>query len=103
MSTISAQSHFICSMVSKIRSFTPISRPSSKYSFGTHIFIHDKLPVSKVDMSILSFQGREVHSLLSYPFMILYKYAASLTFRVKVPGVSRLEAIGMTPKREFRP
>jgi hypothetical protein len=35
--------------------------------------------------------------------MILYKSAASFTVFVIVPGQSKLDAIGITPKREFLP
>jgi hypothetical protein len=100
-SFISAQSSFIFSTASSILAFTHSSNHSSKYSLGTPIFIHFKSLVSHILESIISFQGKDVLSLLSSPFIILYNNAESLTVFVNVPGQSRLDAIGIVPYLEF--
>jgi hypothetical protein len=74
-----------------------------KYSLGRPIFIHFKSVFVHISGFILVVSFRLVESRGSFHDIISYRIHASSTVFVKVPGVSRLDAIAITHHLELRP
>lgn len=98
-----AQSSFIVSIAFQIWMLVASSRPSMKYSLGTHIVFHFRSWDSQIFLSISSLSPKLVASCISSQTIPLHKNSASATFCVKTPIVSKLLAIGMTPYLDTLP